>query len=214
MGAELDGMTTHRKPQEPFAMLPRDLLRSDAWRSLGINERRLIDFLLLEHMRHGGRENGKLKAPWLQLVEFGAAKNQITGAIRKVEDCGLVLCERGGCWTTTLYTVTWVPLPNGSMPEQPWRHFRDPAVRPLSTPKIRNQLPKQGPNHSLKREQSRESVPKAGVNPPFSAPESLPEKGVPSRYIYQGLDPSPAETGGDAPADAAVVPLRAAGNPR
>jgi hypothetical protein len=55
--------TNGQKRVEPFVMLPRELIASDAWRSLGINGRRLIDFLLLEHMGHGGKENGKLKAP-------------------------------------------------------------------------------------------------------------------------------------------------------
>lgn len=203
-----------RKPQEPFAMLPRDLLRSDAWRSLGINERRLIDFLLLEHMRHGGRENGKLKAPWLQLIEFGAAKNQITGAIRNVEERGLVLCERRGRRTANLYTVTWMLMPDGSWPAQPWRRFSDATLRPMTTPKIRNLPPKAGPTMSLNRDQLRKSVPKQGQKGPISPSEHVPEKGVPSRYIYQGLDPSPPEEGSDAPAEAAVVPLRAAGKPR
>ena len=30
--------------------LTRELLRNDAWRSLGINERRVVDFLMIEHM--------------------------------------------------------------------------------------------------------------------------------------------------------------------
>src|SRR5688572_19535116 len=70
MGAELDSMkktNTPKPPQEQFAKMSRDLLRSDAWRSLGINERRVIDFLLIEHMSKGGRENGRLKAPYRQL---------------------------------------------------------------------------------------------------------------------------------------------------
>lgn len=47
-------------PQEQFAKMPRTLMESDAWRSLGINERRVVDFLLIEHMSHGGRKNGAL----------------------------------------------------------------------------------------------------------------------------------------------------------
>ena len=33
---------------ESWVKMPRDLLRSDAWRSLSINARRFIDFLLIE----------------------------------------------------------------------------------------------------------------------------------------------------------------------
>jgi uncharacterized membrane protein len=63
---------TNRPPAgESFVWLTRDLIRSDAWRSLGINVRRFIDFLWLEHMAKGGQQNGKLKAPHRQLEKFG-----------------------------------------------------------------------------------------------------------------------------------------------
>ena len=45
-----------------------ELRSSDAWRAAGINARRFVDFLLLEHMRHGGKANGKLKAPHRHLT--------------------------------------------------------------------------------------------------------------------------------------------------
>ena len=47
---------------EPWVWLTRDLLRSQAWRGLGINARRLVDFLLIEYMNHGGKRNGHLLA--------------------------------------------------------------------------------------------------------------------------------------------------------
>jgi hypothetical protein len=53
---------------KPWLPIPLKLIESDAWRCLGINDRRVIDFLMREHMRHGGKENGKLKAPQHQLV--------------------------------------------------------------------------------------------------------------------------------------------------
>jgi len=43
---------------EPFIMLPRSPLSSRAWQSTSIHTRRLIDYLLLEHMCHGGKQNG------------------------------------------------------------------------------------------------------------------------------------------------------------
>jgi hypothetical protein len=214
VGAELDDMkkTTPRGPQEPFVMLPRDLLRSDAWRSLGINERRVIDFLLLEHMSKGGRENGKLKAPWLQLVEFGAARNFITAAIRNLEDRGLVDCQRGGRRTMTLYTVNWLPMPDGSMPTMSWHAFRDPTLRALSTPKVRNSVPKEGQAMSPKRDKLRESVPKEGQKGPFSAQTDVPKEGVLSisRSNHAATD-SIGECGNPEAADAAQPARRAAG---
>ena len=48
---------------EAFVKLPRDLLESEAWRSLSVNAWRLLNFLMIEHMKHGGKGNGRLLAP-------------------------------------------------------------------------------------------------------------------------------------------------------
>jgi hypothetical protein len=129
---------TRRMPQEPFVILPRDLLRSDAWRSLGINERRLIDFLLLEHMRHAGKQNGNLKAPRQQLHAFGIGTHFVSAAIQSTEERGLIQCHRAGMRVATTYALTWLPTCDGVPPTHAWRRFQDTRLTPLSQPKIRN----------------------------------------------------------------------------
>jgi predicted MarR family transcription regulator len=106
---------------EPFVMLPRSLLQSDAWRAAGINTRRFIDFLLLEHMGHGGKANGKLKATDRQLQSFGIGTHYVTGAIKEAEKLGLVDCHRGGMRVATTYTVTWLPTHDGTAASNRWR---------------------------------------------------------------------------------------------
>ena len=66
---------------EQFVKLPRDLLQSAAWRSLGINARRFVDFLMIEHMRQGGKHNGFLLAPRRQLWDFGIGSHFVSDAI-------------------------------------------------------------------------------------------------------------------------------------
>jgi hypothetical protein len=100
-----------------FVMLPRNVLEGDAWRSLGINARRLLDFLMIEHMRHGGKCNGFLLAPQRQLYEFGVGAHFVTAAIDEVERGGLVTCERGVGKRPSYYGLTW--LPPGSPPVVP-----------------------------------------------------------------------------------------------
>jgi hypothetical protein len=112
---------------EPFVMLPRSLVQSDAWRSAGINTRRFIDFLVLEHMAHGGKANGKLKATDRQLQSFGIGAHFVTGAIKEAEKLGLVDCHRGGMRVATTYTVTWLPLHDGTAASNRWRQH-SPAV--------------------------------------------------------------------------------------
>ena len=114
--------TSPRTPAgETFVKLTRDLLESEAWRSLGINARRFIDFLMLEHLRHGGRQNGKLKAPQRQLAIVGVDSHYAARAIREAEAAGLVDAHRHGIRVATTYTLTWLPLCDGTPPGNRWR---------------------------------------------------------------------------------------------
>lgn len=115
-----------KKSTEPFVMLPRSLVASDAWRSASINARRFIDFLLLEHMAHGGKENGRLKAPYRQLEQFGIGRRHVTPAISEAEALGLATCRRGGMRVPTEYAVTWLPLHDNTPPTDQWREFQAP----------------------------------------------------------------------------------------
>ncbi|MBP6010740.1 MAG: hypothetical protein KBA31_00805 [Alphaproteobacteria bacterium] len=81
--------------------LPIDLLCSAAWRSRSINCVRFIEFLVVEHRNHGGRENGKLAAPYDQLVAFGLTRSRIEAAISEAESLGLIRAARGGRWAGT-----------------------------------------------------------------------------------------------------------------
>jgi hypothetical protein len=159
---------------EQFVMLPRGLLRSDAWRSQGINTRRLIDFLMEEHMTHGGAENGKLKAPYEQLEEFGIGASYVADAIREAEVLGLVDCHRGGIRVATTYTLTWLPLHDGSAPPDRWRAYRNAKLRPLRTSKNRN-LPSEG-RANLPSEGKAEGL-KLPPEGKVDSPKPLPSKG-------------------------------------
>jgi hypothetical protein len=207
MGAELDSMrktNTRKAPQSalppelrPFAMIPRDVLRSDAWRSLGINERRVIDFLLLEYLSKGGRENGKLKAPYSQLIQIGGvAARYVASAIAGAERRGLIAAERGGLRVATVYTIAWLPMPDGTMPAQAWRTFRA-ADLPY---KGKARLPYKG-----KADAS--NLPYKGK---VDGPGSLPYKGNDlSRIVSNHAGADSISQCGD-PAAAPVVPLRRA----
>ena len=173
---------------ESFVKLFRDLVRSDAWRSAGINARRFIDFLILEHTSRGGRENGKLKATYGQLEAFGIGARHVNGAICEAEQLGLVDCHRGGLRVATTYTLTWLNLPGDKPASNRWRTFRNPDLAPSPQPKIKNlphkgkvALPHQGKaDGEICLTKGRQIDPKQ--------PENLPHKGkVLSREeSYQG----------------------------
>lgn len=105
---------------EAFIKLPLDLLQSEAWRSLGINSRRFVDFLMLEHMMHSGQRNGFLLAPRRQLEQFGIGARHVSSAIEEAESRGLVDIKRGVGRRPSTYALTWLPLSGGGAPTRRW----------------------------------------------------------------------------------------------
>ena len=92
----------------------RELLASAGWRARSINCGRLIDFLLIEHMNHGGRENGELMATYDQLEAFGIGRRLVHAAMSEAERLGLISVERGGRRGFALnhasrLRLTWLP---------------------------------------------------------------------------------------------------------
>ena len=106
---------------EAFVKLPRDVLASDSWWLLSINARRFLDFLMIEHMRQGGKRNGFLLAPYRQLYAFGIGAHSVNDAIEENERAGLVDCQRGTGRRPNYYTLTWLPLADGTAPSNRWR---------------------------------------------------------------------------------------------
>src|ERR1700704_4986920 len=99
---------------ESFVKLYRELSESASWRELSINARRLLDFLMIEHMRRGGKQNGFLLAPRRQLEIFGIGARHVSQAIEEVERAGFVDCRRGIGRRPSVYALTWLQLSDGS----------------------------------------------------------------------------------------------------
>lgn len=95
---------------QPWVWITRDVMRSEAWRSMSVNARRLIDFLMIEHMNHGGRRNGYLLAPRDQLEKFGIGRRLITAAIEEVRTARLIAVKRGTGRRPSTFTLTWLPV--------------------------------------------------------------------------------------------------------
>ena len=94
-------------PGDTFVRITRGMLESATWPLLNINARRLLDFLMLEHLRHGGKENGKLLAPWDQLVVFGIGRRLIGEAIKDAKVLGFIDVKEGIGRAPSTYTLTW-----------------------------------------------------------------------------------------------------------
>ena len=169
---------------EQFVKLPRDLLRSDAWRSRSINSRRFIDFLMIEHLSRGGKHNGDLKATDRQLRVFGIGAHHVASAISDTEKMGLVDCLRGGRRVASKYALTWLPLHDGTAATNQWRTFQNPKLKPLPKAKIRNLPAKQQAELPAKQQADGANLP---AKQQADRPKTLPAKQqVLSRYSNQG----------------------------
>lgn len=179
--------------KEQFIKLPREVLESEAWRSLGVNGLRVLHFLMIEHMRRGGRQNANLKAPHRQLVAFGIAPRHVTTAICEAEQSRLVRCHRRGLRIATTYELTWLLLLDGSAPSNAWREYRKPENLPTES---EAGLPTEG-----KADGS--NLPTEGKAEPSG---NLPTEGKALyRTSYQGGDSLKEEEGYGTPAAVAAV---------
>ena len=129
---------------EPWVWHTHALISSPAWRGRSINCSRVIEFLEMEHLHHGGNENGSLLAPYTQLVAFGITRRLIANVIREAETRGLIRVERGGKkgtlitelsrfrltyqWTKTRTSGVW----DWHEPTDDWKHFTETEIGPTS----------------------------------------------------------------------------------
>ena len=97
-----------------FIAHPRQLLESPSMRVLSLAERRALDRIELEHMAHGGAENGRLPVTYVDFKKWGVRPDSIAGAIRALEALGLIEITRHGYAgvaekrAPSLYRLTYV----------------------------------------------------------------------------------------------------------
>lgn len=117
---------------ELWVWLTKELLESPAWRTMGVNARRLFDFLLAEHLNHAGTENGRLIAPYDQLVKYGLPRSEIRGAIDDLVILGHIDVEPGGRWVgsnePSRYRLTLYPDADGNPATNDWKRITDEHV--------------------------------------------------------------------------------------
>ena len=73
-----------------------EMMRSDAWRDMSVNARRMLDLLEIEHLSHGGYENSNLIMTYDQFVAGGIRRGSISATIAELEELGWIEVNRGG----------------------------------------------------------------------------------------------------------------------
>jgi hypothetical protein len=102
-----------------------DMLISPAWRALSINAKRVIERVELEHMAHGGNENGTLPVTHQNFRKHGIYATAIAPAIQEAIFLGFIRCVQGGRWneknTPSIFRITWLGDKNGNAPTNEWQ---------------------------------------------------------------------------------------------
>lgn len=112
-----------------------DMLESDAWASLSLAARRVLDRLEIEHAHNGGKENGNLVCTYKDFERFGIRRPSIAAAVRQVVAVGLVEVThrgRGGnaeYRDPSRYRLTYLATGKAA-PTDDWRAFAAPPPSP------------------------------------------------------------------------------------
>jgi hypothetical protein len=81
---------------EAFVMHRRRMYESDAYKSLGKVEMKILARIEIELMRHAGKDNGRLICTYDDFAEYGIRRPSITPGLRKLGRVGLLeITQRG-----------------------------------------------------------------------------------------------------------------------
>src|SRR5680860_540719 len=84
------------RPPAPFVWFTREMLESEAWCSLSLAARRVLDRVMIEHIAHGGSMNGLLVVTFNDFVKFGIRRGTLSSAIQEAAATGLLIVTEKG----------------------------------------------------------------------------------------------------------------------
>lgn len=135
-------------PELAWGWLTVEMLTSDAWRALSGPAVMVLMRILVEHVSHGGGENGELIVTYDDFVAYDVRRGSIRPAIALLVKLGWIDVEapgRFGCGIgrrAARYRLTWLPMRDGAPATNRWKSYRaGPASR---RPPSRNILSSDG----------------------------------------------------------------------
>jgi hypothetical protein len=118
---------------EPWAHITLAQLESAAWRCLSLAARKVYERLLVEHMRHAGKDNGLLPCTYSDFENYGVRRKSIAGALDELIALGFVRRVRTGhlvpdsdSGAPSLYLITSLSERSGKgylQPTYDWKGF-------------------------------------------------------------------------------------------
>jgi hypothetical protein len=105
------------------------MLESPAWRALSLSAHRVLSRIEIEHMHHGGKENGHLPVTFDHFEEYGIHRHAIAPAMRELEALGFIeITEHGIAGTAehrapNKFRLTYIGEGRAT-PTDEWRRIR------------------------------------------------------------------------------------------
>jgi hypothetical protein len=117
-------------PGEPWLWLTREILESFAWRALSNAGQKIVSRIGIEHLSHGGCQNGDLPVTYRDFERYGIGKNSIFAALAEASELGLIERTAAGrqAWgeskgSPARYALSWLPFHDGRPATNRWRRF-------------------------------------------------------------------------------------------
>ena len=124
------------KVSKQYLQVPADLLRSPAYTALNIHEIKTLRRIEIEHVEHGGKDNGRLPVTHADIKRHGVGHKYVTPSQRVLEGLGLIECtDRGRAGTgefrkPNLWRLTYISTKSAAgwvEPTHEWAKIETPA---------------------------------------------------------------------------------------
>jgi hypothetical protein len=127
-------MKKPKTSEPPYIKLRREMLEAPAWRALTPAAKCVIERLIIEHIRHAGKDNGRLICTYDDLEQYGVRRMSIAPAIRLAVQLGFIRVTQIG-WRSAgyrrpaQYRLTFLPTDNAG-PTDEWKHVQPDTISP------------------------------------------------------------------------------------
>ena len=103
-----------------------EMLLSPSWQCAPRPLKRAIERLEIEHLRHGGQNNGELFVSFRQFVDYGISRRSIAPVLKLGEDLGLLEIIRPNDSLSDIrsphaYRLSYLPAKGHKAPTDEWK---------------------------------------------------------------------------------------------
>jgi len=178
---EKHGTKRKNKIVGPFVYYTRDLIGSPAYRALSLQGRKVLRRLELEHMAHGGNDNGKLPCRYQDFIDYGCRRHGLSAALIEVDVLGFAKTMTLGTRAfgnvpgkASTFRLTYLPTVD-EPPTNEWKRFSsvEEARAALESEQRKHndwlERAQGSPRRRQRRQKNKTPAPETGPNP---APET------------------------------------------